>query len=469
MYVKLINRRGDILQGIFKMTDENKIFYKTLITLCIPIIIQNLITTLINMVDTVMIGSLGEVSIAAIGIANQYFFLFNMALSGIIGGTGIFMAQFYGKGDRDSIKKVTAFSVIAALILGLIFFVIAVFFPNFIIHFFSYDSEVVKQARDYFLVIGFCYPIMAVSYIFSMGSRNVMNPRLGMVCSSISLVVNIILNYIFIFGKLGAPALGVMGAAVATVIARIVEFILLIGYVYFVRDDYELRFGFKDIRGITKDLADAVIKKTAPTFLNDTTWAFGSVLYSVAYSTAGTSAIAASQIASTTGNFFIMTAVCIAIGSSIMMGNELGANNIDRAIRYSKKFSIIVTIAGAILGTLLIISTPVLLKIFSVSASLTPDIKKIFIIMGVMMALRTFNTFIVIGVLRSGGDTKYALFLEMGCMWLVSLPITFIAAYKGIPIYLLVAFTYTEEIAKFIFGVPRAVSKKWANNIVKDI
>ena len=457
------------MQGIFKMTDENKVFYKTLVVLCIPIIIQNLISTLVNMVDTVMIGSLGEISVAAIGIANQYFFLFNMALSGIMGGTGIFMAQFYGKGDKDSIKKVTALSVIAALILGMIFFVIAVFFPDIIIHFFSYDSEVVKQAREYFLVIGFCYPIMAVGYIFSMGSRNVRNPNLGMICSSISLVINIILNYIFIFGKFGAPALGVMGAAVATVLARTVEFILLIGYVYFVRDDYELRFGFKDIRGITKDLTDTVIKKTAPAFLNDTTWAFGSVLYSVAYSTAGTSAIAASQIANTTGNFFIMTAVCIAIGSSIMIGNELGANNIDRAIRYSKKFSIIVTIAGAILGTLLIISTPVLLKIFSVSASLTPDIKKIFIIMGVMMALRTFNTFIVIGVLRSGGDTKYALFLEMGCMWLVSLPITFVAAYKGIPIYLLVAFTYTEEIAKFIFGVPRAVSKKWANNIVKDI
>lgn len=457
------------MQGIFKMTDENKIFYKTLVVLCIPIIIQNLITTLINMVDTVMVGSLGEVSVAAIGIANQYFFLFNMALSGIIGGTGIFMSQFYGKGDRDSIKKITALSVIAALTLGIIFFVIAIFFPNVIIHFFSYDSAVVKEAREYFLVIGFCYPIIAVSYIFSMGSRNVMNPRLGMICSSISLVVNIILNYIFIFGKFGAPALGVKGAAIATVIARIIEFVLLISYVYFLKDDYELKFGFEDIKGITKDLINTVVKKTAPTFLNDTTWAFGSVLYSVAYATAGTSAIAASQIASTTGNFFIMTAVCIAIGSSIMMGNELGANNIDRAIRYSKKFSILITLVGALLGLLLIISTPLLLKVFSVSESLAPDIKKIFFIMGVMMALRTFNTFIVIGVLRSGGDTKYALFLEMGCMWLVSLPITFIAAYKGIPIYLLVAFTYTEEIAKFVFGVPRAISKKWANNIVKDM
>ena len=457
------------MDRVFKMTEENKIFYKTLVVLCIPIIIQNLITTLINMIDTVMVGSLGEVSVAAIGIANQYFFLFNMALSGIIGGTGIFMSQFYGKGDRDSIKKMTALSVIATLTLGTIFFIIAIFFSDVVIHFFSYDSQVVKEARSYFLVIGYCYPIIGISYVFSMGSRNVMNPRLGMICSSISLVVNIILNYVLIFGKFGAPALGVQGAAIATVVARIVEFILLIGYVYFLKEDYELKFGFKDIKGITKDLVDTVVKKSAPTFLNDTTWAFGSVLYSVAYATAGTSAIAASQIASTTGNFFIMTAVCIAIGSSIMMGNELGANNIDKAIRYSKKFSILITIVGAVLGLLLIISTPLLLKVFSVTESLAPDIRKIFIIMGAMMALRTFNTFIVIGVLRSGGDTKYALFLEMGCMWLVSLPITFIAAYKGAPIYLLVAFTYTEEIAKFAFGVPRALSKKWANNIVKDM
>lgn len=457
------------MQSVFKMTDENKAFYKTLVILCIPIIIQNLISTLINMVDTVMVGGLGEVAVASIGIANQYFFLFNMALSGIIGGAGIFMAQFYGKGDKDSIKKITGLSVIAALILGIIFFIIAVFFPNVIIKFFSHDPLVVKEAKSYFLVIGFCYPIMAISYIFSMGSRNVRNPRLGMICSSISLIVNIVLNYILILGKFGAPALGVKGAAIATVFARIVEFILLIAYVYFIKEDYELRFGIKDIKGITKELASNVIRKSTPVFLNDTIWAFGSVLYSVAYATAGTSAMAASQIASTTGNFFIMTAVCIAIGSSIMMGNELGANNIDKAIRYSKKFSVLVTIAGILFGGLLIISTPILLKMFSVSDSLAPDIIKIFKIMGVLMALRTFNTFIVIGVLRSGGDTKYSLFLETGCMWLVSLPITFYAAYKGVPIYILVALTYTEEIAKFIFGVPRAISKKWARNIVDEI
>ena len=451
------------------VNEDNKKFYKTLITLCIPIIIQNLLSNLINMVDTIMVGGLGEISVASIGIANQYFFLYNMALSGIIGGASLFIAQFYGKNDKLNIRKITGLSVISALMIGITFMIVALFSPKFIIYFFSKDLDVIKVATNYFSIIGFCYPIIAISNVFSMGSRSVRNPRLGMVCSSISLVINIILNYVFIFGHFGAPALGVKGAAVATVVARIVEFILLISYVYFIKEDYELRFGIKDIKGITKELATTVIKKSTPVFLNDTIWAFGSVLFSVAYATAGTSAIAASQIASTTGNFFIMTAVCIAIGSSIMMGNELGANNIDTAVRYSKKFSVLVTIAGLIFGILLISATPLLLKMFSVSDSLAPDIIKIFKIMGVLMALRTFNTFIVIGVMRSGGDTKYSLFLEMGCMWLVSLPITFFAAYKGVPIYILVALTYTEEVAKFIFGVPRALSKKWARNIVDEI
>lgn len=457
------------MKEIVVLNEDNKKFYKTLITLCIPIIIQNLLSNLINMVDTIMVGGLGEISVASIGIANQYFFLYNMALSGIIGGASLFIAQFYGKNDKLNIRKITGLSVISALMIGITFMIVSLFSPKFIIYFFSKDLDVIKVATNYFSIIGFCYPIIAISNVFSMGSRSIRNPKLGMICSTISLFINIILNYVFIFGKLGMPALGASGAAIATVIARIIELFLLVSYIYFIKDDYELRFTFKDIKLINKDLLKAYISKTTPTFLNDTLWAFGTVLYAVAYSKAGTSAIAASQIASSTGNFFIVTAVCVAIGSSIMIGNELGADNIKKAIHYSKKFAILVTLVGAIFGLLLIISIPGLIKLFSVSDQLMPDIKKIFVIMGILMALKTFNTFIIIGVLRSGGDTKYALFLEMGCMWIVSLPLTFFAAYKGLPIYILVGLTYTEEVVKFIFGVPRAISKKWAQNLVKNI
>ncbi|RDY23247.1 MATE family efflux transporter [Romboutsia maritimum] len=457
------------MQGLFSLNEDNKRFYKILISLCIPIIIQNLISTSVNVIDTIMISSLGETSVASIGVANQFFFLFNMSLSGITGGAGVFISQFYGKKDVNNIRKVTGLSTILAIILSGLFFIPALVMPEYIIHIFSYDQEVVKLCIEYFSIVIFCYPLIAISTVFSMGSRGVRNPKLGMFCSAFALISNIVLNYGFIFGNLGLPQLGVKGAALATVIARAFELILILSYVYFVKKDYILKFTLKDLKSINKDFMKSFSSKSMPIFLNDTAWAFGTVLYSVAFAKAGTSAIAASQIATSTGNFFIMTAVCIAVGASIMLGNELGADHIDRALVYAKKFSILVFLAGLFLGILLILNIPLLLKIFSVSDALAPDIIKIFFIMGILMALKSFNTLIVIGVLRSGGDTKYALFLELGCMWFVSIPLTFLAAFKGLPISILVLLTYTEEIAKFIFGVPRALSKKWAVNIVKEM
>ena len=454
---------------MLRLNEDDKKFYKILVSLCIPIIVQNLISTSVNVIDTVMISSLGEASVASIGVANQFFFLFNMTMSGLTGGAGLFISQFFGKNDTKNIKKITSLSVFLGVLLGLLFLIPAVFFPKLIIHFFSYDPEVIKLCTDYFSIIAFCYPLIAISMVFSMGSRSIRNPKLGMICSGIALITNVILNYCLIFGHLGFPAMGVKGAALATVIARIVEFVLLVGYIYFIKKDYLLKFNLSDFKSIDKLFLNTFISKSLPILLNDSLWAVGTVLYSVAYAKAGTSAIAASQIATSTGNFFIMTAVCVAIGASIMLGNELGSDNTYIAIDYAKKFSKIVFIIGSILGLLLIFTIPVLLKIFSVSDTLRPDIIKIFFIMGVFMGLRAFNTLIIIGVLRSGGDTKYSLFLELGCMWLVSLPLTFIFAVKEAPIYLLVLLTYSEEIVKFVFGVPRALSKKWATNIVKEL
>lgn len=457
------------MEGLFSLSDNNKKFYKLLISLCIPIIVQQLISTSVNIIDTVMISSLGEAPVASIGVANQYFFLFNMALSGIVGGSGVFISQFYGKNDISNIKKTTSFTALLSVGLSIIFVFIATIFTTNIINIFSKDPEVVRLCKEYFNIIVFCYPLIAISTVFSMGSRSVRNPKLGMICSSIALVVNIVLNYCLIFGKFGFPNLGVKGAALATVIARMVEFALIISYVYFIKKDYVLKFTWKNFKLIDKDFMNTFISKSLPIFINDTIWAIGTILYSVAYSKAGTSAIAASQIATSTGNFFIITSVCIGIGASIMLGNELGADRIDTAITYAKKFSILVVIVGLICGGLLILNIPMLLKMFSVSSDLAPDMTKIFFIMGVMLALKAFNTLIVIGILRSGGDTKYSLYLELGCMWIASIPLTFIAAIKGAPIYIIVLLSYSEELVKFIFGVPRVLSKKWANNIVKEI
>ncbi|EOU1700677.1 MATE family efflux transporter [Clostridium perfringens] len=452
-----------------KLVGKDRDFYKVLLVLCIPIIVQNFISTSVNVIDTVMISSLGEESIAAVGVANQVFFLFNMGLIGLTGATGLFISQFYGSNDRKSIKKVMGLSTILCLGFSFIFFVLAFFFPELIIGIFSTDPKVVELCKSYLVVIAISYPLTALSMVISAGARAVRNPKLGMFCSGASLIINIIFNYCLIFGIGIFPELGVKGAAISTVFARIIECLLLVGYVILKDKDYIIKFNINDIKGINKDFFKVYMSKGMPIFINDFAWAIGSVSYSVAYAMVGTSAIAASQIATSTANLFIMLAMCIATGAAIMLGNELGADNTDRAIDYSNKFSKIVFVVGSILGGMLILSIPILLKVYSTSSTMAGDLTKIFVIMGVLMGLKSFNILVIVGILRSGGDTKYAFALEFGCMWLVSIPLTFFGAINGFPIYMLVLFTYSEEIVKAIFGLPRVLSKVWVVNLTKDI
>lgn len=457
------------MKSIFAFDDENKRFFKILLSLCIPIIIQNLISSSVNVIDTVMISSLGEVSVASVGIANQFFFIFNMCIAGILGGSSLFISQFFGKNDILNIKKITALSIFLGILLSLPFVIIAFIYPESIIHIFSYDLEVVSLCKEYFKIAVISYPFTAISMGFGVCSRSIKNPNIGMKCSAIAILINVFFNYTFIFGHFFFPSMGVKGAALATLIARAVESIIMIYYVYFYKKDYILKFSLEHFTMFNKEFLRTFISKSFPIFLNESFWAIATVCYSISYAMAGTSAIASSQIATTTSNFFIITAMCVAMGSSIMLGNELGSDHIERAIEYSKKLGIIVTAIGFIMGILLIISIPGLLILFNVSEIMKTDIIKIFTIMAIVMPLRAFNTFIIIGVLRSGGDTKLALIIEMSSMWLGSVPLTFLAAKFGIPIYLLVRCTSVEEIIKFIFGVPRALSKKWAVNIVKNL
>lgn len=346
---------------------------------------------------------------------------------------------------------------------------VAFFVPELIINIFSTDPEVVALCKDYLVVIALSYPLTAISMVISAGARAVRNPQLGMFCSGASLIINIIFNYCLIFGVGIFPALGVKGAAISTVFARIIECLLLVGYVLLKDKDYIIKFNVFEVRKINKEFFNVYMSKGMLIFINDFGWAIGSVSYAVAYAMIGTEAIAASQIATSTANLFIMLAMCIGVGAAIMLGNELGADNKENAIDYASKFSKLVFAVGSILGGMLILSIPILLKIYSTSPGMEGDLTKIFIIMGLLMGLKSFNILVIVGILISGGDTKYAFGLEFGCMWLVSIPLTFFGAMHGFPIYMLVLFTYSEEIVKCIFGLPRVLSRKWIVNLTKNM
>lgn len=448
------------------MEFNRKNFYKSLFFLCIPIIVQNLISTLVNMVDTVMISSLGSAAIAAVGIANQFFFLYNMALSGIASGATVFISQFFGKNDKESIKKIAGFTTLISLGFGILFALIAKLAPHILVGIFSKDPLVVNPAIDYFNTIAYAYPLIAISMALSMCSRAVRRPFLGMAASSIALIVNIILNYGLILGNLGMPALGVTGAAVATCAARIVEIIIVVGYIFVIEKNHILKFKIKHIRSITKEFLNQFLEKSIPIFLNEFVWAVGTIAYTVAYSLAGTEAIASGQIAGTTSNLFLLISICIANGGAIMIGIELGSGRIAMAIKYAKKLGILIFIAGLAMGGVLILSIPGLIKLFHISATQIPVMRKVFIVIGSLMALKSLNTFAIISVLRSGGDAHFAMVVEIVGMWLCSIPITFYGAAHGYEMWILVLFTHFEEFVKLFTIMPRVISKKWARNIV---
>lgn len=451
------------------MNFDRKRFYKSLFFLCIPIIVQNLISTLVNMIDTVMISSLGSPAIAAVGIANQFFFLYTMVIVGVCSGATVFISQFFGKRDTENIKRVAAFTTTAALVSSIVFFLLAKFGPMLLVGIFSKDSQVIRPALDYFEIIAYAYPLIAISMALTICSRSIRRPYLGMVSSAIALVVNVILNYGLILGNLGMPALGVSGAAIATCAARVVEVIIVVGYIFIVEKDHMLRFNINHIRSITWDFLKQFLDKSIPMFTNDVVWAIGTIAYTVAYSVAGTEAIAAGQIAGTTSNLFLLISICIANGGSIMLGIELGSGRIDMAITYAKKLAILVFISGLVMGGFLILSIPGLINIFHIAPDSINLMTKVFKVIGTFMALKSINTFIVISVLRSGGDTKFAMIVEVIAMWCFSIPATFYGAYHGYSMWILVAFTYLEEIVKMFAIFPRALSKKWANNLVNHM
>ncbi|MGL5243970.1 MAG: MATE family efflux transporter, partial [Sarcina sp.] len=345
---------------------NDKRFYRTLFMLAIPIVIQNFITSSLNMVDTVMIGAVGENEVAAVGIANQFFFLFNLLAIGIGAGCSIFISQFWGKKDIENIKKVLGVGIISALIIGSIFTFLALIFPENIIQLFTKDLLVISLGVNYLKVVCLSYILTIVTFIFASSLRSIGNTKTPMIISIIAIITNTIFNYIFIFGEFGAPVMGVKGAALATLIARTIECILI---VYISLKPTSVLYGkFKEYINFDFTFVKSLYTAIIPVVLNDGCWGIGTVLYTVAYGTIGTHAIAAIQISNTVQNLFMVVCFSLASASLVMIGNEIGANNDEVAKKYSYRFTSLSFLTGLALGILVRIFAPFILTFFTVSS-----------------------------------------------------------------------------------------------------
>ena len=451
---------------MLKLDFKDRNFYNKMFAISVPIMLQNLISSVLNMIDTVMVGTLGAAQIAAVGLANQVFFVFFLLIYGINSGCGIFIAQYWGSKDEDNIRRTVGFSVVVGAGVGLFFTLIALYLPRQIMHLFTADNTVIEYGIAYMRFVSLGYVLTSVSIAYSFAARNIGEVKVPMIISAVSLIINGVFNFILIFGYLGFPRLEVEGAAIATVVARLVEALALVYWVYAVRKNKVLSPRIKDIKRLNVKYIKNILVTAIPVILNDVFWALGMTMYSVAYARIGTTAIASIQIANTAQNIFIVISIGLASSCAVILGNEIGSGNKEKAILYAKRFLTIGTLAGLLLGVLLVLISPVILLMFSNAQAVHQMAQKIMLIMGIFLWCRFMNSVLIVGVLRSGGDTTFSMVMETCSVWLVGVPLAFAGALLWhLPVYFVYTLISLEELVKAFFGINRVRTNKWVRDV----
>lgn len=454
--------------GFFNSLIKDKKFKNNLLKLALPITIQNFLTSSLNMIDTVIIGRLGEKEIAAVGIANQYYFLFNLLILGIVGGCGIFISQFWGKRDIDHIKKFLGLGFLGLVMLSTVFTLVALIFPKQIVLIFNSDPMVIEHGVKFLRIVSLSYIFTAISFNYACASRCVGKAMVPMIVSAIAVVINAVLNIIFVFGYFGIAPMGVSGSALATLIARIIETAIMITYIY--KSHGVLASSLKHMFNFDLKLIKSSAKIIVPVILNEACWALGNIAYVVAYGKIGTEALATVQITSNIQNLFMVVNLGVANAASVMIGNAIGACEETKGKLYGRRFAFISISLGIIMGCILAVSSPTIINFFKVSSEVRTSGIYILYIISATMFLKMFNTVFAIGILQGGGDSKYSFKLQMATLWGVGVPLAFIGALLfKFPVHIVVALVCIQEVVNISIAIPRLLSDKWVRNVTECV
>lgn len=452
---------------------QNDFNYKTFtakaLSIALPIALQNFIYNSLNMVDNIMVGQLGAKEVAAVGLANKYFFIFILISFGICSGTGIFISQFWGKQDTANIRKVLGITLSVTMSVGVIFFLGGFIFPEQIMKLFTDDAVVNSLGSGYLKIVSvsFICNSIGMAYIFAL--RNIHKTIVPMFISAIAVGLNTFFNYLLIFGHWGFPQMGVNGAAIATAFARLLEVLLIILYIYGKEKVFAAKI--KELLSWDFKYFKQVYNTVWPVVINEGFWAIGIVSYSAAIARISTESLAAFQIADTVYGLYIVLFFGLGNACAVMIGNKIGAGEEEIAIKYAKIYAYAIPIIGIITGLLLYLSSSTILSFYGGLSSEVLNMTAMIILMhSIFMPVRMFNIILVVGILRSGGDTKFSMYLEMGSIWLVGVPLAFLGAlYFHLPVYWVVVLIAVEELVKCAIGIYRVKSKKWLKSVIADL
>ncbi|MFM1581620.1 MATE family efflux transporter [Helcococcus bovis] len=449
-----------------KLFFSDKIFLRMMLSVALPVSIQFLISTSINMADTVMISSLGGSEIAAVGLVNQFVFFFFVACFGVCSTGSVFFAQYFGDKDINSVRKYLTIIMQFSILIGVIFTVFSLLYPYQIMRILIPDESVINVGISYLRLISLTFLITAISQCFNTVLRSCNRAKEPLLVSIVSFFVNVFFNYMFIFGKFGAPAMGVSGAALGTIIARIVEIVLLTLMILRHKPGVNLLtptnlLKFESVR-IKKyfEIGTTII-------LAEILWALGQLLFAIAYARIGKDATASIQLTNTIQNIFFIIVNAVNTSATVLIGQTLGAGKIEKADRYAKYFLQITSTLGFISLSILAGLPHLLMKIYT---NIEPHIYamaiSLLIIRGLFIPFRFLNGMLYTGIFRAGGETKIPFLIELSTMWGFAIPMSFIGVlflkWRIEWIFMIVSL---EEFIKFFLILPLYKKKRWLNNL----
>lgn len=447
---------------------SNKEFFKKIAFIALPIAIQSVIASSLSLVDNLMVGRLGEAELAAVGIATQIYFVHWMLVFGFTSGVSTYMAQFLGAKDERGMKKTIGIALAVCFSVSVIFFLVAEFFSVYVMRIFTSDELLIRMGADYIKIAAPSLLTVSITVPFQTALRVTKQTHIPLFISIAVFSTNTFLNYCLIFGNFGMPKLGVSGASLATMIARTLEILTVLTVVFVFKN--RVSAGLSVYFSWSRELFLRVIRNAVPTMLNETLWGLGNAMYVAAYARLGVTAYAAVQVGTVINSLFSMAGFSLGDAALILVGEKLGEGDTKYALELGKKILKTAIVTGIIFGIGLIAVSQKLVPLFDLTEKGREYAIIIIAIDAIFLALVLYNGICVVGLLRAGGDTLFAMLIETGSIWLYAVPMAFATALLfHLPVYLVMFCVKTEEILKCAILTKRVISQKWVKNVVSDI
>lgn len=450
----------------------SKSFWKSMMTLAVPIAVQNLLTSSFTLVDTFMVGMLGDVSLAAVGMAGQWSWLLNMVTFGICSGGAVFFAQYYGDDNKDGIIRTYGLALSLGFIFVALFMAVGFFLPDKVISIFNRDAVVVQNGVKYLKIAVFSYPAILLNMIVNIVLRSTERVKLPMFVAFFTTILNAVLDYGLIFGAFGLPRMEIEGAAIATAVSAWSGPLIILIVCAFKRDDIFFA-PLKKLFDFDRKFVVYFLKRAFPVILNETLWGLGTVVYNAIFSNMGYEYSAAVSILRTFENIAFAFFVGMTNAACVVVGRDIGSGEIKTAIRNSTRYMIVVPLAGLIVGAFIIIFRGSLIGIFNmggnISAKTIEAAKSIMTVYAIELAIRNIPYVSIVGVFRSGGDTKKGMKYDLLSLWAISVPITAIAAFVlKLPFVAVFACSYIcEDYLKAVLCIRHFRSGRWIKPVTK--